>query len=127
MANKEVKNSLTNPDAAKRSRYEKLEVAYGTIKSSDWADGDILVLDQIPMLALVHAKFVAAAGNNPVIELFNSSDLDGPIYYNLAGGIGGPVDISYVVSYIRGTGKVQDNGGEAGTGKLIRLQMYVND
>lgn len=128
MANVSIKNSLTNRIAAKRCRYEKMEVAYGKIPLAAWADGDVLVLDQIPLRQLVHARFVSSAGNSPELEIFSGADLSEPLYFNLAGGTSSlTTDISYTVSYIRGTGNVQDDTAVAGEGQLIQLQMYIDD
>jgi len=125
MANISIKNSLTNRNAAKRTRYEKMEVAYGKIPAAAWSNGDVLVLDQIPMKQLIHAHFVASAGNTPELEIFSQADLSEALYYNLANN--STADISYVISYIRGTGNVQDDIAVAGEGQLIKLQMYVDD
>lgn len=127
MADVQIKNSLTNTIAAKRSRYEKMEVAFGKITSDMWDDGDILVFDQIPMKELIHARFVSDDGNNPELELFHSADLSSAQYFNLAGSISSPSNISYVISYIKGTGKVQDSAAQAGEGKLLKVQVYFDN
>jgi|JI61114DRNA_FD_contig_21_3873567_length_695_multi_14_in_0_out_0_2 hypothetical protein len=124
MANVQIVNSITNTIAAKRTRYEKMEVAYGKIPSTAWADGDTLVLDQIPMLQLIHAKFVSDAGTTTELELFHGADLTNAIAWNISNS-NTTTNISYVVSYIRGTGKVQDTEATAGEGKLIRLTVAV--
>jgi hypothetical protein len=124
MANIEIKNSLSNPIAAKRSRYEKLEVAYGKILSTAWADGDTLVFDQIPMKGLVHARFVSDAGTTTELELFSGTDLSSAIAWNISNS-NTTTNISYVISYIKGTGKVQDSAVQAGEGKLIQLTVAV--
>jgi hypothetical protein len=127
MANVQIKNSITNTNAAKRTRYEKMETAYGKIPAAAWADGDTLQFTEIPMLNLIHARFVASVGSTPELELFSGADLSSPIDWNLANSGNTTGDISYVISYIRGTGNVRDGVAWAGEGKLIQLHMYVND
>lgn len=120
MANVQVKNSLTNTKAAKRTRYEKMEVAYGKILAADFAADDTLSFDQIPMLNLVHAKFVASEGFGTLeLELFHGADLTNPITWDIVNN-GDTADISYVISYVRGTGKL---GANADQGKLLQLTI----
>ena len=121
MATVEIKNSLTNTKAAKRSRYEKMEVAYGKIPAAAWQDGDTLSFTQIPLLNLIHARFVSSSGTNNELEIFTGADLTNPINWNLVAG--SETDISYVISYIRGTGKVDGNTDQ---GKIIKLTVTVN-
>lgn len=116
MADVNIKNSLTNTIAAKRTRYEKMETAYGKIPAAAWAEGDTLIFDQIPMLSLVHAKFVS---NGEILELFHGTDLTSDIDWDILND-GDSADVSYVVSYIRGTGKVA-NGTDQG--KVIQLTV----
>ena len=122
MADVNVKNSATGDMgtvAAKRTRYEKMETAYGKIPAAAWEVGDTLIFDQIPMLALVHAKFVAGAGDGQALELFHSADLSSDINWDIVND-GDTATISYVVEYIRGTGKVADNTDQ---GKVIKLTI----
>jgi hypothetical protein len=124
MANVQIKNSITNTIAAKRSRYEKAEVAFGKIPAAAWADGDTLVFDQIPMRSLIHAKFVSSAGTTDELEIFHGADLSSAIAWNISN-TNTTTDISYVISYIRGTGKVQDATAQAGEGALLKLTVTV--
>lgn len=129
MGNVNVKNSSTGSmgtRAAKRTRYEKMEVAYGKIPATAWAVGDTLIFDQIPMLDLVHARFVASAGDTPELELFHGADLSSDIDWDINAA---PTDaagatISYVISYIRGTGRVASNTDQ---GKLLKLTVASTD
>ena len=129
MATVNVANSSTGAlgtIAAKRTRYEKMETAYGKIPAAAWAVGDTLVFDQIPMLALVNAKFVASDGTTPELELFHGQSLTDAIAWDItAGAVGGAAaTISYVVEYIRGTGKVASNTDQ---GKVIKLTVASSE
>ncbi len=131
MSNVNIKNSSTGAlgtIAAKRTRYEKMETAYGKIPAAAWAVGDTLIFDQIPMLALVHAKFVASTPSTTTnsLELFHGADLTSAIAWDLNAE---PADaaaatISYVIDYVRGTGKVAGNTDQ---GKLIKITVASTD
>jgi hypothetical protein len=122
MADVNVKNSSTGDMgtiAAKRTRYEKMETAYGKIPAAAWEADDTLIFDQIPMLNLVHAKFVAGAGAGEALELFHGADLSDPIDWDIVND-GDSASISYVIEYVRGTGKVASNEDQ---GKVIKLTI----
>ena len=131
MALVNVKNSSTGTlgtIAAKRSRYEKMETAYGKIPAAAWAVGDTLIFDQIPMLALVHAKFVAStpSGTTNELELFHGADLSSAVAWDLNAepAAAAAATISYVVEYIRGTGRVATNTDQ---GKLLKITIASTD
>ena len=127
MAIKQIQNSTTGAfgvNAAKRTRYEKMETAYGTIPLNSYANGDTLQFVQIPSRNLIHAKFVTTAGD--VLELFNSANLTAPLTWTL--GANGAPQISYVIEYIRGTGTLpatapDGSGVSAERGVLIQLHV----
>lgn len=122
MATKQVKNSVTGTmgtKAAKRSRYEKSEVAYGKIPAAAYAVGDTLSFDDIPLKELIHARFV---GNSEVLEIFHGADISSAIAFDVSNSAAA-ADISYVITYIRGTGKVKTSANEAGDGELIKLTI----
>ena len=129
MATLQVKNSATGTmgiKAAKRSRFEKSETSYGKIPAAAYQVGDTLSFNHIPMKELIHARFVALADNNSntpaVLELFTGDDLSNALAFDLIND-GDTADISYFVTYIRGTGKVKDNVTTAGEGKLIKITV----
>lgn len=129
MANVNVKNSPTGSMgtiAAKRTRYEKMETAYGKIPAAAWAVGDTLIFDQIPMLALVHAKFVASAGSTNELEIFHGADLSSAIAWDLNAepAAAAAATISYVIEYVRGTGKVASNTDQ---GKTLKITVASTD
>lgn len=116
MANVKVANKLTSRRAARRSRYEKAEVAYGKILAADYADGDILEFDFIPSKEIIHGKFVASDGT--ALEIFYGANFAAPVAFPVSSAL----DISYKVEYIRGTGMVKDGVATAGEGDRLRLQ-----
>lgn len=129
MATVQVKNSTTGTMgtvAAKRARYEKSEVSYGKIPAAAYAAGDTLSFDHIPMKELIHARFVAIADNNSdtpaVLEVFHGASLASALDFDIIND-GDTADISYVVTYIRGTGKVKDSSTTAGEGKLLKITV----
>lgn len=129
MSTLQVKNSSTGTMgtiAAKRSRFEKSETSYGKIPAAAYAAGDTLSFDHIPMKELIHARFVALADNNSntpaVLELFTGDSLASALPFDIIND-GDSADISYFVTYIRGTGKVKDSTTTAGEGKLIKITV----
>lgn len=129
MPNVNVKNSPTGTmgtQAANRTRYEKMETAYGKIPAAAWAVGDTIIFDQIPMLSLVHAKFVASAGSTNELEIFHGADLTSAITWDLNAepAAAAAATISYVVEYVRGTGRVSTNTDQ---GKVIKLTVTSTD
>lgn len=119
MSTVQVKNSLTNTKAAKRTRYEKLEVAYGKIPAAAYAVGDTLSFDHSPVKSLVHAKFTA---NGHALEVFHGADLSSALAFDILNS-SSTSDISYVISYIKGTGHVNAAGTFAGDGERIQLTI----
>lgn len=121
MADISVRNDTTGAMggvAAKRSRYEKAEVAYGKIPAAAYDAGDTLVFNDIPMKELIHARII---GNNVALEVFHGADLSDPLDLDVLND-GDPADISYVVTYIRGTGSV-NSGTVAGSGALLQVTV----
>lgn len=123
-----VKNSETGAmgsAAAKRSRYEKAEMAYGFIPAAAYNVGDTLEFDGIPMKKLIYAKFVATANLNSdttSLELFAGTDISSPVAWDIVNDTA-TGDINYFVTYIRGTGKIKDGIAVAGEGQLISLTI----
>ena len=119
----QVKNSSTGAmgtSAAKRSRYEKEETAFGLIPAAAYAIGDTLTFDNFPMKSLIHAEFVAGTTS---LEIFHGADLSSPITWDILQTNGVTADINYVVTYIRGTGLVNTAESEAGEGEAIKLNV----
>jgi hypothetical protein len=143
MANVSVKNSTTGSmgtGAAKRSRFEKSEVAYGKIPAAAYASTNTLIFDQIPSKEIIYGRLVTSEGHT--LEVFNGTDLSSALAWTYNSSVGTNVlDIHYVVTYIRGTGKphtglanatLVDSGGTTRTtevageqGKLLKVTVTI--
>ena len=127
MATPSVKNSQTGAmgtQAAKRTRYEKMETAFGQIPAEAFDIGDTLSFDNFPMKELIHAKFKAGTTE---LEIFSGADLTSAVRWDLAQDDGLTADIDYVVEYIRGTGLVNTAANEVGDGEKISLWVVNPD
>lgn len=129
MANQQVKSSATGTmgnKAAKRSRYEKLEVAYGQVQingaTPDVVFGDTAIFGQIPAKELIHAHFVSNAGTPDVLDLYCETDsVNTPTEWTLAKDA---TKIDYVVSYKKGTGHPgAGNANSGSTGLSLALTL----
>ena len=110
-------------DAAKRSRYEKAEVAYGKIPAAAYATGDTLVFNQIPARAIIYGKIVTSEGSS--LEVFNKTDFASAVAWTFASSSGtASLDLNYVITYIRGTGK---NAGATtpADGELLKVAITI--
>ena len=106
MANKVVKSSSTGTmgiDAAKRSRFEKAETAFGKIPLAAYASGDTLVFSQIPAKEFIYGRLVTSEGHT--LEIFNKTDVSSAIAWAVNSTTDAELDIHYVITYIRGTGQ----------------------
>lgn len=133
MANKSVKNSTTGTmgtGAAKRSRFEKSEIAFGKIPAAAYASTNTLVFDQIPSKEIIYGRLVTSEGHT--LEIFNGTNISNALAwtYNSASGTT-VLDIHYVITYIRGTGKPHTGLANASTesageqGKLLKVTVTV--
>lgn len=136
MATKVVANSQTGTmgnKALKRSRFEKMETAYGRIPAAAYTIGDTLNFN-LPAKELIHAKFVFGtslagkvdpqtpntATHAEALELLHGASLSSAIVWNCGAGAVAE-DINYVIHYIRGTGKQGLGGSAAQQGIQIKL------
>jgi hypothetical protein len=130
MSNVQVKNNPTGTmgsRAAKRSRYEKLETAFGQVKvntnNPDIHLGDTAIFGQIPMKGLIEARLKTNAGTPNKLELLMGSDLtDSPVTWTVGADT---TVIDYVVSYIKGTGHIGTGNAENGANGFL-LAVTVN-
>jgi hypothetical protein len=108
MAEKIVKNSpapaagTMGNKAFKRSRYEKMETAYGYIPADVYTINSDTLVFNLPAKELIHAKFVFAGGANPSYELFTGSTINSPVSFDV--GTTTEAVIHYVIHYLRGHG-----------------------
>ncbi len=115
MAIKEVKKvavDSTDIGGFNRSRYEKIEVAYGTVAASSYAVNDTIHFSDVPAKEIIEAKFVAP---NAELAISPGTNLTNAIVFDVLNG-GDPVAFDYVITYVRG-------GGETGLGNVIKLTI----
>lgn len=87
----------------KISRYEKMEVAFGTVLAAAYTIGDTLSFAEVPASVVVSATFITADTTPIVVQALNITDFTTPVPVNVTSGTA--VDISYRIEYIRGPGK----------------------
>ena len=110
MATKKVKKVAVETDdvaGLKSSRYEKLQVSYGYIPAGKISTGDVLSFTDVPSRDILRATLVAHESTPVVLEVFPGTDISSQLSMNLAQSSGAVThNISYVIEYVRGTGKV---------------------
>jgi hypothetical protein len=110
MATVKVKKvAVADNDVAglKSSRYEKLQVSYGYIPANKISTGDVLSFTDVPSADILRATLVAHEATPVVLEVFPGSDVSSQLSMNLLQASGVVTsNISYVIEYVRGTGKV---------------------
>jgi hypothetical protein len=110
MATKKVKKiAVVANDVAglKSSRYEKLQVSYGYIPAGTISTGDVLSFTDVPSADILRATLVAHETTPVVLEVFPGSDVSSQLSMDLLQSSGSVACIiSYVIEYVRGTGKV---------------------
>lgn len=119
MATKSVKKLASASDEISgltTSRYEKGAVAFGVIEANSYELGDVISFDDVNSLKIVEARITAHTGSPVTLEVVPGTDLSAPL--NLA--LGENVKISYVIHYIRGTGKV---GAGQSQGDLLQVTL----
>jgi hypothetical protein len=109
----------------KSSRYEKLQVSYGVIKAADYDLGDTVVFADVPSKDIVKAELVAHAAQPITLEVYPGTDVTEAL--DLA--VLTEVDISYIIEYVRGTGRTvvaEDENGDPvfnGEGDLLKITL----
>ena len=105
---KKVATSTTDIGGLKSSRYEKLQVSYGKIPASSYELLDTIVFGAIPSKEIIRATIIAHASPDVSLVVY-PANVSNEQPYTLSS-VTSPVDISYVIEYVRGTGQV---GNEA--------------
>lgn len=123
MASRSVKKlavATTDIGGLKSSRYEKLQVSYGSIEASSYDLLDTIVFSDVPAQSLVRATFVAHDVSPVTLEVYpGTADLSLPL---TVGSLSSPVKISYVIEYSRGGGRVGDSSADdSGEGQLLTI------
>jgi hypothetical protein len=131
MADKAIKKTKVNTNdvgGLKSTRYEKIQVSYGTIAPSEWAWGgagagdDILVFSEIPAREIIRATLVLHRTTPVVLDIYPGTDTSSVIQWVVGGTAADRPNISYVVEYLRGTGSV----GTSGPGDLLRVRPRIS-
>jgi hypothetical protein len=114
---KKVKVEANDVKGLKSSRYEKLQVSYGVVEAADYAVGDTLVFWDVPARDIIKATVVAHAASPVTIDILPGTNVTSAL--PLAVGAS-PVKISYVIEYVRGTGKVANSTDQ---GDLLQITL----
>ena len=121
----------------KSSRYEKLQVSYGVIDALSYALNDSLIFTDVPAQDIIRATVVAhVAGSPAVLDVYPGSDNSGEFTITLANGTATAPKLSYIIEYVRGTGRVGPDAYkanaygsgqalESGEGELFRVKIAV--
>ena len=115
------------------SRYEKAEMAFGTIPAGSYKAGDTISFADVPSKYIVEARVTAhlAAGVVALDVVPGTNLTDGPLTLALGTGVytngttAGPL-LSYVIHYIRGNGVVGTSAGNVGGAAGDLLQVTVS-
>lgn len=107
------------------SRYEKLQVSYGVIAPTDYALGDSIVFSDVPSKSIIRATVVAHDPQAPaVLDVYPGSDKNSPFTLKIPVGVAGTVELSYIIEYVRGTGRVGSTTGDnSGEGELFTVVL----
>lgn len=102
----------------KSSRYEKLQVSYGFIPANTITLGDVLLFADVPSADIIRATLTAHEDSPLTLEVLPGTDISNQLKIELAqvGTIGTDLvtsRISYVIEYVRGTGKVMASASSA--------------
>jgi hypothetical protein len=108
MATKKIKKIAVDTNdigGLKSSRYEKLQVSFGSIEASSYSFLDTLSFADVPARDIIRASIVAHT--NPVVSLdvYPGTDTSAPLTLSGAS-LTAPAKISYVIEYVRGSGRV---------------------
>jgi len=97
---RKVAAGATDLSGFKRSRHEKLEVAYGVITAASYTQGDTLTFGEVPAQDIIRATVVAHSGSPVVLEVYPGTDISSAIAMT----VGSAPKVSYRIEYVRGTG-----------------------
>jgi hypothetical protein len=100
----------------KSSRYEKLQVSYGVIDELDYANGDTLVFSDVPAGDIIRATIIVHTTNPAELYVLPGTDLSAPLTLRATE----KKDISYVIEYVRGTGRP---GTDLTQGDLLKVTV----
>lgn len=117
MATRKVKklaNAESDLAGLKSSRYEKLQVSYGYIPANTITIDDVLSFSDVPSADILRATLIAHEATPVVLEVYPGTNVSSQLSMTLAQGAGLVTSkISYVIEYVRGTGKVGASASSA--------------
>jgi len=131
---KKVATGASDLSGLKSSRYEKLQVSYGVIAAGTYTLGDTLVFSDVPSQDIIKATVVSHGSDPSVLDVYPGSDNSGTFTLNLPASVTSAVKLSYIIEYIRGTGRVGSSGYtanaygsgqalESGEGELFKVTV----
>lgn len=122
---KKIATGDSDVGGLKSSRYEKLQVSYGSIEASSYDLLDTLVFSDVPSQDIVRATIVAHTVSPIVLDVYPGTfEATKPLTIT---GVTSPVKLSYVIEYVRGGGRVGEeaydavSGLESGEGSLLTV------
>jgi len=103
----------------KSSRYEKLQMSYGSISKDDYSSGDTLVFSDVPARDIIRATIIVKTANPAELYVYPFTDVTGTLTLNATS----KEDISYVIEYVRGTGRP---GTATNQGDLLKVTINTS-
>lgn len=124
---KKIAVASTDLGGLKSSRYEKLQVSYGTIGAGAYTLGDTLEFADVPSQDIIRATVIAHGADPAVLEVFPGSNNTGTFTLKLPSTVNTAVKLSYIIEYIRGTGRVGSSSGDnSGEGELFKVTIATS-
>jgi hypothetical protein len=111
----ELPENHTSVGGLKSSRYEKLQVSYGVILATEYANGDTLVFADVPARDIIRATIIVHTANPAELYVYPGTDVTAPLTLNATS----KQKISYVIEYVRGTGRVDGNTDQGDLLKVV--------
>jgi hypothetical protein len=109
----------TDRGGLKSSRYEKLQVSYGVIPLGSYSSGDTLVFGDVPARDIIRATIVVHSTNPAELYVYPGTAVDGTLTLRATE----HRNISYVIEYVRGTGRVGTNTDQ---GDLLKVTVTTS-
>jgi hypothetical protein len=102
----------------------RARVAFGVIKSSEYSLGDVLCFDSLASFKIYDGKFNTHETSPSTLEILPGTKLTHPLQIKVAT----PVDISYVIYYVKGVGYTDapygpDDETVKNTGELLKIHI----
>ena len=101
------------------SRYEKNSVAFGVIPAASYNLGDTISFDDINSQQIISANVVLQTGSPVTLQVIPGTNLGSALQLATTQ----KADISYVVHYIRGNGRVGADPSTDGQGQVLQVRV----